>query len=268
MPGHSVAIFEHDYQGQDYSLNAKATNPWPTDMSGIFVFSYLQSLTRNLALGGECLVTRSPMMPSGNATSLIGKWTSTDKSWIASASLMPDNTLNATYWHKLSEKVDVAAELMMSAGSVRREGLATLAAKYDLRMSTFRAQVDSAGKVGAVLEQRFTPVFAFTLNGEIDHFKVCILLSGLFYIHLTRETEHRKGRLWCADREFDVDGRGAASTNGRSPTWRACDMILFYEYLDTHIITVAYSISLTHGFPHLTRDLRNITTTQTDWWLF
>jgi hypothetical protein len=39
-------------------------------------------------------------------------------------------------------------------------------------MSTFRAQVDSTGKVSAYLEQRFTPTFAFLVAGEIDHFKV------------------------------------------------------------------------------------------------
>jgi mitochondrial import receptor subunit TOM40 len=39
-------------------------------------------------------------------------------------------------------------------------------------MATFRAQVDSTGKVSALLEQRFVPAFAFLMAGEIDHFKV------------------------------------------------------------------------------------------------
>jgi mitochondrial import receptor subunit TOM40 len=39
-------------------------------------------------------------------------------------------------------------------------------------MSTMRAQVDSNGKVAALLEQRFAPTFAFLVGGEIDHVKV------------------------------------------------------------------------------------------------
>jgi hypothetical protein len=47
-------------------------------------------------------------------------------------------------------------------------------------LATFRAQVDSTGKVSALLEQRFTPAFAFLISGEIDHFKVRFsLLSSL-----------------------------------------------------------------------------------------
>jgi mitochondrial import receptor subunit TOM40 len=55
----------------------------------------------------------------------------------------------------------------------RREAITTIGAKYDLRLATFRAQLDSTGKVSALLEQRFTPTFAFLISGEIDHFKVC-----------------------------------------------------------------------------------------------
>ncbi len=43
-------------------------------------------------------------------------------------------------------------------------------------MSTFRAQLDSTGKVSALLEQRFAPSFVFTVAGEIDHFKVRVVI--------------------------------------------------------------------------------------------
>lgn len=46
---------EQDYQGQDYSLNVKAVNPWPADLTGIYIGSYLQSFTKNIALGLETL---------------------------------------------------------------------------------------------------------------------------------------------------------------------------------------------------------------------
>ena len=170
--GQNMLQIEHDYQGTDYSLNAKALNPWPTDLTGIYVGSYLQSFTKNIALGVEGIYQRPTPDMAELSTSYLAKYTGDNQDWIATAQLQPSGILQATYWHKLSEKVEVAADLQVIAAPTRRDALATLGAKYDLRMSTFRAQVDSAGKVSALLEQRFAPTLAFLLSGEIDHFKV------------------------------------------------------------------------------------------------
>ncbi|KAI0062260.1 hypothetical protein BV25DRAFT_1945387 [Artomyces pyxidatus] len=170
-PGHSMIQLEHDYQGADYSLNGKVINPSPTDGSGIYVGSYLQSVTRNLALGFETLHQRSTPELTETSTSYVAKLMGTNSDWIATAHIQPIGVLQATYWHKLSEKVEAAADLQLIAAPQRRDAIATLGAKYDLRMSTFRAQVDSTGKVSALLEQRFAPTFSFTVAGEIDHFK-------------------------------------------------------------------------------------------------
>ncbi|KAL0946880.1 hypothetical protein HGRIS_013046 [Hohenbuehelia grisea] len=169
--GHNMIQLEHDYQGSDFSINAKAMNPSPTDFTGVYVGSYLQSITKNVALGVETLYQRPTPTLSDTATSLLAKFTSTDKSWIATAQLQVPGIVQATYWQKLSDKVEVAADLQLIAAPTRRDAVATLGAKYDLRLSTFKAQVDSTGKVSALLEQRFTPAFAFLLAGEIDHFK-------------------------------------------------------------------------------------------------
>jgi len=170
-PGHNLLQLEQDYNGQDFNINLKAVNPWPTDLTGIFVGSYLQSLTKNFACGTELVVQRpTPSMPEIVAT-YIAKYTGSDKSWIATAQVQPAGIVQATYWQKLSEKVDFAADLQLVVTPMRRDAIATLGAKYDLRLSTFRAQLDSTGKVSALLEQRFTPTFAFLMSGEIDHFK-------------------------------------------------------------------------------------------------
>jgi mitochondrial import receptor subunit TOM40 len=165
---------EHDYQGIDYNLNAKALNIWPTDLTGVYIGSYLQSFTKNLALGVEGFYHRQAPDMTELSTSYLAKYTGDNKDWIATAQLQPSGILQSTYWQKLSEKVEVAAELQVIATPTRRDAIATLGAKYDLRMSTFRAQVDSTGKVSALLEQRFAPSLAFLLSGEIDHFKVCV----------------------------------------------------------------------------------------------
>lgn len=106
------------------------------------------------------------------STSYLVKITSTDKSWIATAKTQGLGILQATYWQKLSAKVEVAAELQLSAMPPQREAITTIGAKYDLRAATFRAQLDSTGKVSAFLERRITPTFTFMTSGEIDHFKV------------------------------------------------------------------------------------------------
>jgi mitochondrial import receptor subunit TOM40 len=170
--GHTMIQLEHDYTGLDYTLNGKVINPSPLDGSGIYVGSYLQSVTKNLALGIETLYQRAALDQAEASSSYLAKLTGSEGKWIATAQFQPIGVLQATYWHKLSEKVEAAADLQVIAAPMRRDAIATLGAKYDLRMSTFRAQLDSTGKVSALLEQRFAPSFAFTVAGEIDHFKV------------------------------------------------------------------------------------------------
>jgi len=163
---------EQEYQGSDFTFSAKAINPSPADLSGIYYASYLQSVTKNIALGIESVTQRQgPDSESNN--SLLAKFTSSDKKWIATGQIQPSGILAATYWQKLSERVEVAADLQLIATPARRDAIATLGAKYDLRGASFKAQVDNTGKVSALLEQRFAPTFSFIVAGEIDHPKVC-----------------------------------------------------------------------------------------------
>ncbi|KAL1944641.1 hypothetical protein VTO73DRAFT_3071 [Trametes versicolor] len=171
QPGQSFLQLEHDYQGSDYSLNTKAVNPSPADLSGIYMGSYMQSVTKNLAFGVETILQHQGPGLSDIGAAYLAKYTSSDRNWIATAQVQGPGVLQATYWQKLSEKVDVAADLQVMAAPGRRDALATLAARYELRMASFRAQLDSTGKVSAYLEQRFAPTFSFLVSGEIDHFK-------------------------------------------------------------------------------------------------
>jgi len=169
--GQNMIQVEQDYQGKDFSLNAKAVNPSPADLSGIYIGSYFQSLTKNLAVGFETLYQRPTPEMAEMTTSYLAKYTGTNRDWIATAQLQPAGILQASYWQKFGEKVEVAADLQCIAAPQRRDAIATVGAKYDLRMATFRAQLDSTGKVSALLEQRFAPTFSFLVSGELDHFK-------------------------------------------------------------------------------------------------
>jgi len=174
-----VVQLEQDYTGSDYSVNLKAINPSPVDGTGLFFGSYLQSLTKNIAIGVESLWQRQQDGDDLNGSYIL-KYTSTKQDWIATTSVQPQGMISTTYWHKLSEKLDVAAELQLLSTHQKRDAVATVAAKWDLRMAAFRAQVDSGGKVSALLEQRFAPSFAFLVAGEIDHFKVCASSTHLY----------------------------------------------------------------------------------------
>jgi len=182
-PGHSMIQLEHDYTGLDFSANIKTINPSVTDGTGIYLGSYLQSVTKNLALGVETLYQRQAPGQEELTASYLLKYSGTNRDWIATAQLQPAGMLQATYYHKLSSKVEVAADLQLIAAPTRRDAVATVGCRYDLRMAMFRAQVDSTGKVSMLLEQRFAPALSFLVAGEIDHFKVCLVVENCCHVN-------------------------------------------------------------------------------------
>jgi len=197
-PGHSMIQIEHDHLAPHYSLNVRTINPSPADLTGIHMVSLLHSVSPRLALGFETIIQHPQPQILETATSYLVKLTSlpapsastpiaqspstlgvgSARQWIATAQFQPTaGLLQTTYYQKLSPSVDVALDLTTAItpaspmGPAKREAVATLGAKYEFRMASFRGQVDSQGKVGMLLEQRFTPAFAFLVGGEIDHWK-------------------------------------------------------------------------------------------------
>lgn len=198
---------EHDYLGDHFSVNLKTINPGVLDGTGIHIGSILHSISPRLSAGFETVAHYPQPGMFETATSYIAKLTSLPSAsslasaaltpvgqapipmpfnpqWTATAQLQNTGNIQATYYQKLSEKVDVALDfqtLLQPAsmmGPAKRDAIATLGAKYDFRLATFRAQVDSTWKVGMLLEQRFTPAFAFLVGGEVDHKKVSSLIQG------------------------------------------------------------------------------------------
>ncbi|KAF8522292.1 eukaryotic porin-domain-containing protein [Hysterangium stoloniferum] len=169
--GHSMIQFEQDYQGLDYTAGVKAVYPGPTEFTGIYVGNYLQSVTKNLALGAEVIHQKPAPEMDHLSTSYLLKYSGTKRDWIATATIRPSGVHQLTYWQKISEKLDVAADLQAMVTPTRRDAIATIGAKYELRAANFRTQLDSSGKISAWLEQRLAPTFAFLVCGEIDHLK-------------------------------------------------------------------------------------------------
>ncbi|KAL4877657.1 eukaryotic porin/Tom40 [Aspergillus karnatakaensis] len=172
---------DNDYTGDDFSLSLKAFNPSCLDggLTGIFVGSYLQSITPKLALGFETIWQRQGLNTRPeSAISYSARYKSDD--WIASAQLQAQGVFTASYWKKISERVEAGVDMnlqfapspaAMMMGGPSKEGTTAIGAKYDFRASTFRAQVDSAGKVSCLLEKRIAMPIALTFAGEIDQAK-------------------------------------------------------------------------------------------------
>lgn len=161
---------EQDYNGKDFNLNLKGVNPSPTEGTGIFITSYLQSITPNLALGAEAVHQRPTPQSAETTYSYVAKYTGPD--YIATATYQGFGALQASYYLRYSEKVDFGTEIQLVTAGGRRDAVATVGGKFEFRRSTFRGQVDTTGKVAAVLEEKIVPGFSFLISGEMDHGKV------------------------------------------------------------------------------------------------
>lgn len=181
---------EHDRMGKDYTLSLKSYNPSPADLTGTYLASYLQSVSSNLALGVEAVYQRPTPDLEDCTLGYMAKYHSVKKdeqgqplkdSWIATAQILSQGMWQATYWKKLAERVDAGVDLVVvpSLDPRQRKAIATAGVKYDFRMATFRGQVDSEGKVSALLEQRLSPAFAFLVAGEMGMFGLCFSVRYL-----------------------------------------------------------------------------------------
>ncbi|KAJ1969686.1 translocase of outer mitochondrial membrane [Dispira parvispora] len=169
LPNQNMLQVETDYQGLDYSLNFKALNPSPADNSGIYIGNYLQSITKNLVIGFESMIEKPPMRESTVRSSLLARHSVGNA--VATVQWQGGNALQASYHQKINEKVEFGTELQISVEEDKRAALCNVGAKYDFRQATFRGQVDSSGKVTALLEEKMAPGFSLMLSAEVDHAK-------------------------------------------------------------------------------------------------
>ncbi|KAI9681763.1 MAG: translocase of outer mitochondrial membrane [Trizodia sp. TS-e1964] len=181
-PTQAMIQVDNDFSGKDFTASFKSINPSFIEggLTGIFIGSYLQSLTPGLALGLESVWQRAALNTGPEtAISYCARYKSND--WIASAQLQAQGALNTSFWRRLTDRVEAGVDLNLQfapggrgdglLGSLRKEAVTTIGAKYDFRASTFRAQVDSAGKLSCLLEKRIAPAVQLTFAGDIDHFK-------------------------------------------------------------------------------------------------
>lgn len=177
--GATQVSLEQDYTGDDFTAQLKSINPSVLEggLTGMFIGSYMQSITPRLSLGLEGVWQKpgGEMGPEA-ALSYAGRYKGDD--WIGSLQLLTQGGLQGSYWRRLTDKVETGVDvnLQFAGGNpmmgARKEGSATLGAKYEFSRSIFRAQVDSQGKVGCLLEKMVAPPVRLTFAGEMDHAKV------------------------------------------------------------------------------------------------
>lgn len=171
QPGQSMVQTELDWQGADCSLNAKAINPDLAEQgSGIYTASALQSFGKHLSAGVEMIAQKAtPKEPLDVGYNVGARYATPD--WIAAINVQQMVALQASYFQKVNDKVELGTELQMLLFGPRRDAVATVGAKFDYRQALIRTQADSAGKVGLVYEERVFPGFSLVLSGELDHVK-------------------------------------------------------------------------------------------------
>ncbi|CAG7855162.1 SubName: Full=Probable TOM40-mitochondrial import receptor (MOM38) {ECO:0000313/EMBL:CCA68912.1} [Serendipita indica DSM 11827] len=153
----------------DYCLNLKAINPSPIDGSGIYSAVSCNPSQASRTRHRDQLSKRTRRFRYADDLARQIHWPT--KRLDCHGCFHTLGLLQASYWHKLSPQVEVAADLQLIATPMKRDAVATVGAKWDLRLSSFKAQLDSTGKLSALLEQRLAPNFALLFTGEIDHFK-------------------------------------------------------------------------------------------------
>lgn len=182
--GQSMVQIEHEYTGRDFTASLKTMNPSYLDggLTGIFIGNYLQSVTPKLAIGLEGVWQRAGLsQPPDAVLSYCGRYASGD--WVATAQLQTQGAINATFWRRLADNVQAGVDMtlqvvpsaaagLMGGGGLQKEGVTTFGAKYDFRMSTFRAQLDSKGKLGVLLEKRVAAPVMMTFAADVDHASV------------------------------------------------------------------------------------------------
>lgn len=184
-PGQAMVQLDNDMTGKDFTASLKAINPSILEggLTGIFIGSYLQSLTPSLAVGLESVWQRTALNTGPDtALSYVARYKGSD--WIASGQILQaQGAINTSYWRRLTDKVEAGVDLNLQfapgigggglmGGGMRKEGTTIVGAKYDFRASTFRAQLDSSGRLSCLLEKRVLPPVLVSFAGEMDHFKV------------------------------------------------------------------------------------------------
>jgi mitochondrial import receptor subunit TOM40 len=178
--GQSMVQMEMDWVGADNAINVKAINPdiISSDLgTGIFIASAMQSIHKNIAIGIESVTQRVPhphkrrQILQETVGSIAARILFPTKNDVLTVQLQQSNALQATFWHKVSDRVELAADWQAVLAGPRPDSSCSIALKLDYKQACIRAQVDTQAKVGLLYEEKLFPGFSLVMSGELDHAK-------------------------------------------------------------------------------------------------
>ena len=157
-PDNPCSRSELDYQGTDYALNAKAINPDVSDRAcGIYTASYLQSVHPNVALGLEAILQRMPdpmrarRIYQETALNFVTRFI-LDKS-ILTLNLQQLSAMQASFFHKVSEKVEIGTEWQAVFAGPRKDSLCTASVKLDYKQARLGPKWTRRANLGCIMRR-------------------------------------------------------------------------------------------------------------------
>ncbi|CAN9503537.1 unnamed protein product [Ophioblennius macclurei] len=157
-----------EFRGEDFTAMVTLGNPDVLVGSGIVVTHYLQSITSNLALGGELVYHRRPG-EEGAVMSLVGRYTGIN--YVATLTLGSAGA-HASYYHRANDQLQVGVEFEASARM--QDTSVSFGYQLDIPKANlqFKGSVDSNWVVGATLEKKLLPLpLSLVLCSFLNHRK-------------------------------------------------------------------------------------------------
>lgn len=167
----AAAQLTTDYRGRDFTASLTLANTDLVNESGVAVCHYLQSITKNLALGGELAYQYGRTVPGGEiaAISAAGRYVNGPATWSGTLGLVG---FHLCYYRRASEQLQFGVEV--ESNFRVQEAVGTIGYQVDLPKAdlVYRGMLDTNWNIGAVLEKRLQPLpFTLAISGHLNHVK-------------------------------------------------------------------------------------------------
>ncbi|KAJ0408960.1 hypothetical protein P43SY_002839 [Pythium insidiosum] len=149
----SQVLADFDYTGDDFTWNMKLSN------GPLLGLTYFQSVTQNLALGGEGYY-------HGQHRKVIAAYTAkySTPDWVGAATMGAMGTLQLQYVRKVGNRMRYGSEMVYNHMS--GESQSTVGVEVDLNQTHIVTSLDQTGRVATSVETRVLPNFMLTLSAE------------------------------------------------------------------------------------------------------
>lgn len=169
---------ETEYIGSHSNVSIKIINPKIKSKEGIFVGNGIKRLAKGFALGGEFVFQKEKEVDELNEikkTTRMGhgisvRCTSEDNSSVFCLTLQNFSSISSSYYHKLNDYIELGTEMYFSFSENKKEAVCSTSAKAVHGSTAIRTMIDTAGKLGVLLEEKISNGVFLFLSGELTDF--------------------------------------------------------------------------------------------------